>query len=49
MPTVSVLETLEQDLGKAVISSNAAMLWHALREVGVRAPIAGYGRLPTLA
>ena len=49
MPTVTVLDALEQDLGKPVISSNAAMLWHALREAGVRAPIAGYGRLLTLA
>jgi maleate isomerase len=49
MPTVAVLETLEQDLGKPVISSNAAMLWHALRAAGVRAPIAGHGQLLTLA
>jgi maleate cis-trans isomerase len=48
MPTVSVLETLERDLGKPVISSNAAMLWHALRTADVRQPIAGYGRLLTL-
>ena len=31
MPTVSVLEALEQDLGKPVISSASAMMWHALR------------------
>ena len=48
MPTVSVLEALERDLGKPVLSSNAAMLWHALREAGVRQPVAGYGRLLTL-
>jgi maleate isomerase len=48
MPTVSVLEMLEQDLQKPVISSNSAMMWLALRACGVRAPIAGYGRLLTL-
>jgi maleate isomerase len=48
MPTVSVLELLEQDLGKPVISSASAMMWHALRLAGVGQPIAGYGRLLTL-
>jgi maleate isomerase len=49
MPTIAVLAALEEDLGKPVISSNAAMMWHALREAGVRALVAGYGRLLTLA
>ncbi len=48
MPTVSVLEMLEQDLQKPVISSNSAMMWLALRACGVNQPIAGYGRLLTL-
>ena len=48
MPTLPVLEMLEQDLRKPVLSSNAAMMWHALRRCGVRQPIAGYGRLLTL-
>ena len=30
LPTVGMLETLEQDLGKPVISSNQALLWRAL-------------------
>jgi len=45
MPTLPVLELLEQDLGKPVISSASAMMWHALRLAGVRQPISGYGRL----
>jgi maleate isomerase len=49
MPTVAVLAVLEEDLGKPVLSSNAAMLWQALRTAGVKAPISGYGRLLTLA
>ena len=48
MPTVSVLELLEQDLGKPVFSSASAMMWHALRLAGVGQPLAGYGRLLTL-
>ena len=48
MPTLSVLELLEQDLGKPVISSASAMMWHALRLAGVRQLIPGYGRLLTL-
>jgi maleate isomerase len=48
MPTVSVLEMLEQDLQKPVISSNSAMMWLALRACGVNQPIGGYGRLLTL-
>jgi maleate isomerase len=48
MPTVDVLELLEQDLGKPVISSASAMMWHALRVAGVCQPTAGYGRLLTL-
>jgi maleate isomerase len=49
MPTLSVLEILEQDLGKPVISSASAMMWHALRLAGVGQSISGYGRLLTLA
>ena len=48
MPTIAVLDMLETDLQKPVISSNAAMLWLALRACGVNQPIAGYGRLLTL-
>jgi maleate isomerase len=48
MPTVSVLEVLEQDLGKPVLSSASAMMWHAMRLAGVGQPITGYGRLLSL-
>lgn len=39
MPTIAVLDKLEQDLGKPVISSAAAMMWNALRTIGVREPL----------
>jgi maleate isomerase len=45
MPTISVLGTLERDLGKPVISAASAMMWQALRLAGVRDPVSGYGRL----
>jgi maleate cis-trans isomerase len=48
MPTLPVLEMLETDLQKPVISSNAAMMWLALRACRINQPIAGYGRLLTL-
>jgi len=48
MPTLPVLEMLEQDLRKSVISSASAMMWHALCLAGVRQPISGFGRLLTL-
>jgi maleate isomerase len=48
MPTLPVLEALEQDLGKPVISSASAMMWHALRLAGVGQPISGHGRLLTM-
>jgi maleate isomerase len=42
---VAILEGLEQDLKRPVISANQASLWHCLRSVGVHARIAGYGQL----
>jgi maleate cis-trans isomerase len=45
MPTIAILETLEQDLGKPVISAASAMMWNALHLTGVHQPISGYGRL----
>jgi maleate cis-trans isomerase len=45
MPTISILETLEQDLGKPAVSAASAMMWHALQLAGVRDRVSGYGRL----
>jgi maleate cis-trans isomerase len=45
MPTIPILETLEQDLGKPVISAASAMMWNALQLAGVRPHVPGYGRL----
>ncbi len=42
---VAILETLEQDLKRPVISANQASLWHCLRLSGIHTPVAGYGNL----
>lgn len=42
---LEAIPRLEAELGKPVVSSNLATLWAALRAAGVRAPIAGFGRL----
>jgi maleate isomerase len=45
MPTLAMLQVLEDDLGKPVISAASAMMWNALRIAGVCGPRHGYGRL----
>ena len=42
---VGILEALERDLGRPVLSANQVSLWHCLRITGVRTPVAGYGGL----
>ena len=42
---VGILDALEQDLKRPVLSANQISLWHCLRLSGVRTRIAGYGRL----
>lgn len=42
---VDMLEALEADLGKPIVSVNAATYWFALRSLGVTEPISGYGQL----
>lgn len=41
----TVIDRLEQALGKPVITSTQATLWHALRLAGIDDPIDGHGRL----
>jgi maleate isomerase len=45
LPTAGIVERLERDLGKPVVTSQTATLWYALRAVGVSDPVRGYGRL----
>jgi len=45
LATLEVIETLEQALGKPVISSNTATFWFALRTAGITDAVSGAGRL----
>jgi maleate isomerase len=47
LPTAGIVERLERDLGKPVVTSQTATLWYALRALGIKAPVRGYGRLLT--
>lgn len=43
-----VIAALEEACGLPVITSNQVMAWHALRRIGLRGGVAGFGRLMTL-
>jgi maleate isomerase len=43
--TASIVEDLEQALGKPVLTTNNMTLWHALKKIGVNEGVPGYGRL----
>jgi maleate isomerase len=47
VPTYSIVDFLEMDLGKPVVSLNFASLWDVLRMANVRQPIKGFGKLMT--
>lgn len=42
---VEVIEPLERDLDRPVVTSNQAMVWHSLKTTGVNEAKPGYGRL----
>lgn len=44
---VEVIDALECDIGKPVVTSNQASFWQALRLAGVNVAVAGYGSLFT--
>jgi maleate isomerase len=43
--TIEIIEALEEDFGIPVVTSNQASLWVALREVGYKKTLSGYGKL----
>jgi arylmalonate decarboxylase len=45
LPTIAVIAALEDELGKPVVTSNQATLWHTLRSLGIGERIAGFGAL----
>jgi maleate isomerase len=44
-PTIGAIEPLEREFGVNVMTALQAIVWHALRRVGVNDRIDGYGRL----
>jgi maleate isomerase len=42
---VAILDALERDLNRPVLSANQASLWHCLRRAGVKTRVQGYGNL----
>lgn len=46
-PAIEVINALECDIGKPVVTSNQASFWEALRLAGVNVAIKGYGSLFT--
>ena len=45
---LGIIDMLEEDLGKPVITSNQVALWSALKGLNVRDKIQGLGKLFTL-
>ena len=45
MRAAAIIEQLEQETGKTIISSNQAMCWHALRLAGCAVTVSRWGRL----
>ena len=43
--TASIVDRLEQAVGKPVLTTNNVTIWHALRKMGVRAGVPGFGSL----
>ncbi len=43
--TIDIIDALEQEVGKPVVSSNQAMVWDTLRIAGIKDKIKGYGSL----
>ena len=46
--TLEVIEPLERDLGKPVITGNQALMWACIRALGIKDPIPGLGKIFTL-
>jgi maleate isomerase len=47
LPTAGIVGRLEAEISKPVVTSQTATLWWALRAMGIKDPVRGYGRLLT--
>lgn len=44
-PTISIIEALEREFKKPVVTTNQAIMWRCKKLLGLQEPIAGFGRL----
>ena len=44
-PTISDVQLLEDEIGKPVITSSLACIWHALKMIDIKENVGGFGRL----
>ena len=43
--TIEVIEPLERDIGKPVVTGNQALFWSCIRKLGIEDPVPGFGKL----
>lgn len=43
--TIEIINALERDIGKPVVSASIATFWHMFRRAGIKEPIKGFGTL----
>ncbi|MBL6957371.1 MAG: hypothetical protein ISR52_00190 [Rhodospirillales bacterium] len=46
---IDMLEDLEKEFGRPIVSVNASTYWYALRKLGITDPLPGYGQLLQMA
>ena len=44
---IEIAEQLERDIGKPVVTAIQASMWLALKMIGIKSPVNGYGTLLT--
>lgn len=45
LATVKMIEALEKEVGKPIVTSNIASIWRSFRSLGINEPFGGYGTL----
>ena len=45
LPVLSIIDKLEKELNKIVLSSNQTLIWEALNLIGNKEPVIGYGKI----
>jgi len=45
LPVLSIIDKLEKELNKVVLSSNQTLIWDALNLVGNKNIVKGYGKI----